>query len=150
VHKILKNEQETCAFAQELAQTLKFGDVVALSGDLGAGKSVFARALMRALGVKDEALPSPTYAIIQEYDGQLSNGDICKVAHMDWYRLEHSEEVEMLGVREFFEAPWVSIVEWPERAMNTFPETLMHITLSYVEHDMEKRKIEIIHYNDKK
>lgn len=150
MHKILKNEQETCAFAQELAQTLKFGDVVALSGDLGAGKSVFARALMRALGVKDEALPSPTYAIIQEYDGQLSNGDICKVAHMDWYRLEHSEEVEMLGVREFFEAPWVSIVEWPERAMNTFPETLMHITLSYVEHDMEKRKIEIIHYNDKK
>ena len=150
MHKILKNEQETCAFAQELAQTLKFGDVVALSGDLGAGKSVFARALMRALGVKDEALPSPTYAIIQEYDGQLSNGEICKVAHMDWYRLEHSEEVEMLGVREFFEAPWVSIVEWPERAMNTFPETLMHITLSYVEHDMEKRKIEIIHYNDKK
>lgn len=147
MHKILKNEQETCAFAQELAQTLKFGDVVALSGDLGAGKSVFARALMRALGVKDEALPSPTYAIIQEYDGQLSNGEACKVAHMDWYRLEHSEEVEMLGVREFFEAPWVSIVEWPERAMNTFPETLTHITLSYEEHDMEKRKIEIMHHN---
>jgi len=147
LQKILKNEQETCAFAQELAQTLKLGDAVALSGDLGAGKSVFARALMRALGVKDEALPSPTYAIIQEYDGQLADGEICKVAHMDWYRLEESEEVEMLGVREFFEAPWISIVEWPERALNTFPSTLTHITLSYVEGDMNQRKIEIMHHN---
>lgn len=144
LQKILNNEQETCAFAQELAQKLSLGDVVALSGDLGAGKSVFARALMRALGVIDEALPSPTYAIIQEYEGQLSSGDACKVAHMDWYRLEQSEEVEMLGVREFFEPPWISIVEWPERALNTFPSTLTHIALSYVEGDMDQRKIEII------
>jgi len=141
--KILKNEQETCAVAQELAKTLQYGDVIALSGDLGAGKSVFARALMRALSVTDKALPSPTYAIIQEYDGKLISGEPCKVAHMDWYRLEHSEEVEMLGVREFFEAPWVSIVEWPERAMNTFPPTLTYITLSYVEDHMNQRLIEV-------
>jgi len=147
LQRILKNEHETCAFAQELAQTLKLGDVVALSGDLGAGKSVFARALMRGLGVTDKALPSPTYAIIQEYDGQLTSGEICKVAHMDWYRLEESEEVEMLGVREFFEAPWIAIVEWPERAMNTFPETLAHITLSYVEDNIDQRKIEIFLIN---
>jgi len=144
LQRILKNEQETCTFAQELAKTLRFGDVIALSGDLGAGKSVFARALMRALGVTDEALPSPTYAIIQEYDGRLASGETCKVAHMDWYRLEEPEEVEMLGVREFFEAPWVSIVEWPERAPNIFPTTLTHITLSYVEHKMDQRKIEMV------
>ncbi len=143
MQRILNNEQETCAFAQELAQTLKLGDVIALSGDLGAGKSVFARALMRALNVIDEALPSPTYAIIQEYDGQLASGELCKVAHMDWYRLSDAEEVEMLGVREFFEAPWIAIVEWPERALNTFPETLIHITLGYTEGDMEQRSIEI-------
>ena len=133
MQRILKNEQETCAFAHELAQTVKLGDVIALSGDLGAGKSVFARALMRALGVKDEALPSPTYAIIQEYEGVLATGEPCKVAHMDWYRLEESEEVEMLGVREFFEAPWISIVEWPERAMNNFPPSLNSFTLRYEE-----------------
>ena len=147
MQRILNNEQETCAFAQELAQTLKLGDVVALSGDLGAGKSVFARALMRALHVTDEALPSPTYAIIQEYDGQLASGETCKVAHMDWYRLEEAEEVEMLGVREFFDAPWISIVEWPERAFNTFPSTLTHITLSYVQGNMDQRKIEITYKN---
>lgn len=146
LQKILKNEQETCAFATELAASLKQGDVIALSGDLGAGKSVFARALMRALGVKDEALPSPTYAIIQEYNGE-QGGVPCKVAHMDWYRLEQSEEVEMLGVREFFEAPWITIVEWPERAMNTFPSTLKHISLSYVEDNMNQRKIEMMHHN---
>jgi len=147
LQKILKNEQETCAFAQELAQKLNFGDVVALSGDLGAGKSVFARALMRALSVADEALPSPTYAIIQEYNGKLASGEACKVAHMDWYRLEQAEEVEMLGVREFFEPPWISIVEWPERDLNAFPSTLTHITLSYVENDMDQRKIEIMYKN---
>jgi len=139
LQKILNNEQETCAFAKELAQRLKRGDVIALSGDLGAGKSVFARALR----VTDEALPSPTYAIIQEYDGQLASGEVCKVAHMDWYRLSDAEEVEMLGVREFFEAPWIAIVEWPERAFHTFPEALTHITLSYLEGDMEQRRIEI-------
>lgn len=143
MQKILKNEQETCAFAQELAKTLTLGDVVALSGDLGAGKSVFARALMRALAVTDEALPSPTYAIIQEYDGQLASGEICKVAHMDWYRLEESEEVEMLGVREFFEKPWIVIVEWPERSIASFPEHMKCITLSYVEGEIEQRSIEI-------
>jgi len=147
LQKILKNEQETCAFAQELAQKLNFGNVVALSGDLGAGKSVFARALMRALGVTDEALPSPTYAIIQEYNGKLVSGESCKVAHMDWYRLEQAEEVEMLGVREFFEPPWISIVEWPERALNTFPSSLTHITLSYVEGDIEQRKVDISYQN---
>ncbi len=143
MQKILKNEQETYAFAQQLARTLKLGDVIAISGDLGAGKSVFARALMRALDVKDEALPSPTYAIIQEYDGQLVSGETCKVAHMDWYRLEESEEVEMLGVREFFEPPWIAIVEWPERSIASFPKHMKCITLSYVEGEIEQRNIEI-------
>jgi len=143
LQRILKNEQETCAFAQKLAQKLNVGDVIELSGDLGTGKSVFARALMRALGVSDEALPSPTYAIIQEYHGKMASGEACKVAHMDWYRLEHAEEIEMLGIREFFEPPWISIVEWPERSMASFPEHMKCITLSYVEGEVEQRSIEI-------
>ncbi|MDX8396702.1 MAG: tRNA (adenosine(37)-N6)-threonylcarbamoyltransferase complex ATPase subunit type 1 TsaE [Mariprofundaceae bacterium] len=140
---ILKNEAQTCAFAQHLAQKLKFGSVIALSGDLGAGKSVFSRALMRALNVPDKALPSPTYAIIQEYHGQLESGQACRVAHMDWYRLDDGEEVEMLGVREFFIAPWISIVEWPERSMSSFPSDMMHITLSYVAGFDDQRCLEL-------
>lgn len=112
----LENEAATIAYAYELATDIKPGQVVALSGELGAGKSVFARALMRALGVKDEALPSPTFSLIQTYDGNN-----CKVAHMDWYRLEDADEVEMLGVRDYFQPPWISIIEWPERNSSLLP-----------------------------
>jgi len=91
---------------------------------------------MRALGVQDEALPSPTYAIIQEYDG-----DGCRIAHMDWYRLNDSDEVEMLGVDEFFQPPWICLIEWPQRAMALLPENLIRVSLSV--EDVERRTIHI-------
>ena len=112
-----RNESETVAIATQFAVALKPGDVVAISGELGAGKSVFCRAVMRALGVTDEALPSPTFAMIQEYDAVD-----CRVAHMDWYRLEDASEIEMLGVRDFFQPPWVCLIEWPERATDLLPD----------------------------
>ena len=84
--------------AEQLAADVQAGDCFALHGDLGAGKSFLARAMMRILGVKDEALPSPTFAIIQEYDADNE----LKIAHMDWYRLEGSFDVANLGVDEFF------------------------------------------------
>ena len=118
------SESESCAFAAELALGLKPGDVVALSGALGAGKSVFARALMRALGVTDEAMPSPTFAIIQEYLGRD-----CRVAHMDWYRLDCAEELEAIGVREYMQPPWICIVEWPERAPALLPPSARHVSI---------------------
>jgi len=132
----LQNEAATVAYAQELAATLKPGQAVALTGELGAGKSVFARALMRALGVTDEALPSPTFAIIQTYEGEG-----CSVAHMDWYRLDHADEIEMLGVRDYFAPPWISIIEWPERGEELIPATAVRIELSAVDDDPEVREI---------
>ncbi len=123
----LNNEEETCAFAAKLASGLKPGDTVALTGELGAGKSVFARALMRSLGVTDEALPSPTFALIQTYQGRG-----CMVAHMDWYRLETASETETLGVREYLAPPWISIIEWPERAPGLLPPDVRRITLTTV------------------
>jgi len=136
----LQNEAATVAYAQELAKALKPGMAVALSGELGAGKSVFARALMRALGVKDEALPSPTFAIIQTYDGEN-----CSVAHMDWYRLDHAEEIEMLGVRDYFEPPWISIIEWPERAPSILPPDAIRIEITTDPDDFEIRFLSISH-----
>jgi len=130
----LQNEAATIAYAQELARALKPGQTVALSGELGAGKSVFSRALMRALGVTDEALPSPTFAIIQIYDGEG-----CSVAHMDWYRLDHAEEIEMLGVRDYFAPPWISIIEWPERAPSILPADTIRIEITTDPDDFEVR-----------
>ncbi|HXH65332.1 MAG TPA: tRNA (adenosine(37)-N6)-threonylcarbamoyltransferase complex ATPase subunit type 1 TsaE [Mariprofundaceae bacterium] len=132
------NESETSEFAEEFSRTIRPGDVVALSGELGAGKSVFARALMRALGVTDEAMPSPTFAIIQEYPAKG-----CRVAHMDWYRLSCVEELEAIGVREYMQVPWITIVEWPERAASLLPSSTRHVSITTIAADPHGRDIAI-------
>ncbi len=135
----LENEAATVACAQKLARQIKPGQVISLSGELGAGKSVFSRALMRALGVTDEALPSPTFALIQTYDGQTCDGKSCRIAHMDWYRLEEADEIEMLGVRDYFEPPWITIIEWPERAPELLPLDAIRIKIKTDPNDFELR-----------
>jgi len=136
------DESETVAIAMRFAAALKPGAVVAISGELGAGKSVFCRAVMRGLGVMDEALPSPTFAIIQEYDGRD-----CRVAHMDWYRLDDAAEIEMLGVRDFFQPPWICLIEWPERAGHILPDDVIRVRLQCATDHVEWR---FIHLNQAK
>lgn len=132
------SETETCNIARQLAASLRAGECVALSGELGAGKSVFARALMRALGVTDAAMPSPTFAIVQEYQGRG-----CRVAHMDWYRLHGSGELEAIGIRDYLQPPWITIVEWPERAPGLLPPSARRVTLAANVDEPEARLITI-------
>lgn len=139
MHKRLNNEAETIEFAEQLSASLKPGDIVALSGELGAGKSVLARAIMRALGVEDAALPSPTYTIVQEYEGRG-----CRVVHMDWYRLNGEEELEAIGVREYFHAPWICLIEWPDRAPGLLQGKVLRIRLQCVAGEPEVRLLEIV------
>jgi len=131
----LANEQATSRQASMLAKQLHAGDCITLSGDLGAGKSFFARALMRALGVRDHAMPSPSFSLIEEYDA----ADGLRVAHMDWYRLHEAEEVMMLGVHDYFQAPWITLIEWPERALNVLPPDCKHIVLRPDSGDLDAR-----------
>ena len=138
MQKRLNNEAETLEFAKEFSARLKPGDILALSGELGAGKSVLARALMRVLGVVDEALPSPTYTIIQEYEGKT-----CRIAHMDWYRLGGADELEAIGVREYFQSPWICLIEWPERALQLLPDETVHISLHCVDDNPDARLLEL-------
>ncbi|RMH60215.1 MAG: tRNA (adenosine(37)-N6)-threonylcarbamoyltransferase complex ATPase subunit type 1 TsaE [Zetaproteobacteria bacterium] len=139
MRRYLNSEAETVDFASEFAKRIKPGMVCALHGDLGAGKSVFARALMRALGVRDVAMPSPTFAIIQEYEGRN-----CRIAHMDWYRLSDPDELEAIGVREYMQPPWVCLIEWPERGAELLPPDTVHIHLHCTDvHHPERRRIEI-------
>jgi len=132
----LNNESETIEFASEFSTSIKPGNCVALCGELGVGKSVFARALMRGLGVTDRAMPSPTFSLIQEYEGKG-----CRIAHMDWYRLEDADEIDMLGIREYFQAPWIVIIEWPERAPELLPAGARRIQLQYIEDDADAREV---------
>tara|TARA_R110000751_G_scaffold2018_13_gene9784 strand:+ start:48355 stop:48792 length:438 start_codon:yes stop_codon:yes gene_type:complete len=97
------------AFGQRIAARLAPGDVVALSGTLGTGKTTLARAILAALGHTGE-VPSPTYTIIETYD-ELSP----PVVHADFYRLEHPSEVEELGLDDYREGA-VLLAEWPDHA----------------------------------
>ncbi len=138
--KIVTNsEQETAAEAAKLAKALKSGDLVLLHGDLGAGKTVFARTLVRTLA-QDESLevPSPTFTLLQTYD--TSKGP---VNHYDLYRLKDPDEVYELGWEESL-ADGITIVEWPERIAALLPAQRLDITLANVKNKPDVREIEII------
>ena len=101
----------TQAFGSRIARVLRAGDVVALSGGLGAGKTTLARAIIAALGHEGE-VPSPSFAIIETYDPP---GVRLPLVHADFYRLERPEEAQQLGLDDYREGAAL-IAEWPEHA----------------------------------
>jgi len=112
------------ALAGVLATELRPGDVILLSGELGAGKSTFSRAVLRALGVEGE-IPSPTFTIVQTYDTPVG-----EVWHADLYRLKEAEELDDLGLDEAFQTA-VCLIEWPDRLGALTPLERVDITLEF-------------------
>ena len=110
----LPNLAATQALAVTLAPHLRKGDIVALMGDLGVGKTEFARAVLRALGVSGE-VPSPTFTLLQSYES-----DGLLISHFDLYRLKSSDELDELGWDDAL-ADGVVLVEWAERAKGRMP-----------------------------
>lgn len=105
-------EEDTRAIAEALAAVLEPGDVVALEGTLGVGKTLFAAALARALGVPpEERVASPSYALVNEYRGGRA-----PLAHLDLYRLEGDDELAGVGFDDLLDQGAIVVVEWPERA----------------------------------
>lgn len=104
-----RSEAETLRFASALAEMLGAGDTVLLDGDLGAGKSVMARGIARALGVTG-AMPSPTFTLLIPYQGRIP------VYHFDLYRLADPDEFYAAGLDEFVGGDGVAVVEWPQMA----------------------------------
>src|SRR6266851_4838787 len=114
----------TQAFGQRLAERLFPGAVVALIGELGAGKTHFARAVAEGLGVADSrVVTSPTFVLVQEYHGRLP------IYHFDAYRLRHSGEFLELGAHEYFEGKGVCLVEWADRVEDVLPKEHLRITM---------------------
>jgi len=107
-----------------LARLVKVGDVLAMYGDLGVGKSEFARAFIRALTDQSEEVPSPTFTLLQTYESNL-----CDICHFDLYRLERAEEAFELGIEDAFHEA-ISIVEWPDRLGPYLPRNRLDIRLS--------------------
>jgi len=111
----------TARLGARIAAGLKLGDAVALWGDLGAGKTTLARAILQALGVTEE-VPSPTFTLVQSYDTRPP------IAHFDLYRLKHAREMQELGFEDALDNGAV-LVEWPERAPEALPPEALHVRL---------------------
>ena len=112
----------TARLGAAIAGGLKPGDAVALWGDLGAGKTTLARAILTALGVTED-VPSPTFTLVQSYDTRPA------VAHYDLYRLKSGRELEELGFEDAL-ADGAVLVEWPERAPEALPPESLHVRLA--------------------
>jgi tRNA threonylcarbamoyladenosine biosynthesis protein TsaE len=107
---MLKDEAATASLGARIAKGLKPGDVVALSGDLGAGKTTLARGILRALGV-EERVPSPTFTLVQAYETPAFT-----LYHFDLYRIENQAELSELGLDHALEEG-AALIEWPERGL---------------------------------
>lgn len=118
----LPDAAATEALARQLAGKLRKGTVLLLSGDLGTGKTTFARALVHALGHEGE-VPSPTFTLVQTYELEGLT-----LSHFDLYRLKHPEEIEEIGFDDAC-AEGAVIVEWPEKAAGYMPAQAWSITL---------------------
>lgn len=133
---ITKSVIETQKIAQNLARKLKGGEVLALYGELGAGKTTFVQALGKALGVGNRMI-SPTFVIMRNYDAYKF-----KFHHIDLYRLNSEKEIKDLGVIDLFgDDRNVVAIEWAEKMENLLPKNTVRIYLKYL--GDEEREIEI-------
>ena len=120
----LADESATAKLAARIAAASRPGDIIALKGELGAGKTSFARAFIRARG-GDESVPSPTFTLVQTYD--LPD---CVIWHFDLYRLCTAEEAWELGIEDAFQSG-ISLIEWPERLGPLLPARHLIVALEF-------------------
>ena len=113
---------------QSLGACMRVGDVVLLTGEMGAGKSVLTRAAARAMGV-DGPVPSPTFTILNIHEGRAM-----RLYHFDLYRLSDADELYGMGLDEYIPAEdGVSFIEWPQMAQEAMPEDALHVHIAYAE-----------------
>ncbi len=120
----LPDETATAALAARIATVAIPADVIALKGDLGTGKTAFARAFIRACGNQDE-VPSPTFTLVQVYDAGPT-----EIWHFDLYRIRSPEEAWELGIEDAFIAG-ISLIEWPERLGRLLPDRRLELRFTF-------------------
>lgn len=134
---ILKDEAATARLGEAIAAALQPGEAVCLTGPLGAGKSTLARALVRALTTPDEDVPSPTFTLVQFYEGAR-----LKVAHFDLYRLSSPDEAYEIGLDEALDEG-AAVIEWPQRLGSALPRDRLDVEIALSEDDAESRIVRL-------
>jgi len=131
---ICKDVKDTLALGKQLGNHLKSGDVVSLRGNLGAGKTVLAKGIALSLDIT-EPIVSPTFTLVQEYDGKM------KMFHIDLYRISGDEEFEMMGGEEFLYSSGICLIEWSEKIQDMLPKNTIYVNIT-INKD-QSREIEI-------
>ena len=117
---ILENVEQMRAWARDFAKTLSAPCTIALNGDLGMGKSEIARAIIQTLRGVDTVVPSPTFTIVQSYEG---------ISHFDLYRIEDADELVEVGLQYAIEND-ITLIEWPEIAKHMLPENVINVHIT--------------------
>lgn len=136
---IVRNLNETKVLAKKFAKLLRGGEVILLSGDLGAGKTTFTRCVLKSLGVKDE-ITSPTFTIMREYTTKKFN-----IYHFDMYRISNSDEVREFGLEDYIysgDKRSLVFIEWAENIMDMLHGKFIKINISLNGGDGRKFEIE--------
>jgi tRNA threonylcarbamoyladenosine biosynthesis protein TsaE len=137
---ISRNPEDTFFIGRIIGESLNAGDIVALSGDLGTGKTYLTKGIARGLGVSEQyQITSPTFTLINEYPGRLT------LYHFDLYRLESFLDMINLGYEEYLFGKGVSVIEWAEKASDILPDETIFISLTYLD---ENRRKMVISGND--
>ncbi len=139
---LLTGPDETAHLARRIGAQLRAGDVLLLEGPIGAGKTHFARALIQSLLPVPEDVPSPTFTLVQTYDGPK-----CEIWHSDLYRLGHPDEVIELGLTDAFDTA-ICLVEWPDRLGDLAPANALTLGFDTTGDD-EARSLTLHHQNDR-
>ena len=130
---ISNSAAQTIEIARLIGEKLKDGDLLALSGELGSGKTCFTKGLAKGLGVSDKyQITSPTFTLINEYPAR------CKLYHFDVYRLSGYSELEDLGYEEYFAGNGVVVVEWADKIDKIIPRDSIFINFEYVDENSRK------------
>ena len=136
VKLISEDPQETFCLGKVLGENLHAGDVVALVGELGAGKTCLTQGIARGLGVPEcYQITSPTFTLINEYPGRFV------LYHLDMYRLSGVRDLEEMGYEEYFGGNGVLVIEWAEKISAILPDETLFVSLTYL--DENKREIDI-------
>ena len=135
----LKDQSATERLAEQLAEVVSAGNIVSLSGDLGAGKSTFARAFIRAAAMDIELdVPSPTFTLVQSYD----HADGTTIYHTDLYRLENEDDVYDLGMEEERDSA-IFLVEWPDRLPDDWRSGALELSFAIDEQELGRRQLTV-------